>query len=256
MDNELKVFEAREVLGKEFRIYGTLDEPLFLAKDVAEWIEHSNTTEMLRTIDDDEKLNSTILSAGQRRECSFLTEDGLYEVLMQSRKPIAKAFKTEVKKILKTIRRHGEYQIPYQSKDILMDTEALMQIAMQLQIERERNAKLLADNRALHQKNLVLTVAKQVGYPTSELSTVREMVAIFHARGLSIRGREIFHFLRTFGYIFRDTYGYAPTERSVREGWIDVQTTVSHSKKRSTKVMITSKGIEYFFGIFKLGRLK
>ena len=33
----------------------------------------------------------------------FLTEDGLYEVLMQSRKPIAKQFKKEVKKTLLTI---------------------------------------------------------------------------------------------------------------------------------------------------------
>ena len=107
--NELKVIDQREVLGNKFRMYGTPEEPLFLAKDVATWIEHSNPTEMVRTIDEGEKLNSTILSAGQRREATFLTEDGLYEVLMQSRKPIAKQFKTEVKKILKTIRKTGSY---------------------------------------------------------------------------------------------------------------------------------------------------
>ena len=27
------------VLGKKFRIYGTFENPLFLAKEVAEWIE-------------------------------------------------------------------------------------------------------------------------------------------------------------------------------------------------------------------------
>lgn len=37
----------------------------------------------------DEKLNGIIFRAGQNREMTFLTEDGLYEVLMQSRKPIA-----------------------------------------------------------------------------------------------------------------------------------------------------------------------
>ena len=31
--NSLKVIEERQVLGKEFRIYGTVDDPLFLAKD-------------------------------------------------------------------------------------------------------------------------------------------------------------------------------------------------------------------------------
>lgn len=91
-------------------MYGTFDDPLFLAKDVAEWIEHSNPTEMVRGVDEDEKLNSVILSAGQRRATTMLTEDGLYEVLMQSRKPIAKSFKKEVKKILKEIRKTGKYE--------------------------------------------------------------------------------------------------------------------------------------------------
>lgn len=38
-----------------------------------------------------------------------LTEDGVYEVLMQSKKPIAKQFKKKVKEILKDIRKHGLY---------------------------------------------------------------------------------------------------------------------------------------------------
>lgn len=107
----LNLIEQRELLGKEFKIYGDYENPLFLAKDVAEWIEHSNPTEMIKSVDDDEKLNSTILSSGQNRTVTFLTEDGLYEVLMQSRKPIAKEFKKEVKKILKTIRKTGSYKV-------------------------------------------------------------------------------------------------------------------------------------------------
>lgn len=39
----------------------------------------------------------------------FLTEHGLYEVLMQSRKPIAKEFKRQVKRILTEIRQTGQY---------------------------------------------------------------------------------------------------------------------------------------------------
>lgn len=42
----------------------------------------------------------------------MLTENGLYEVLMLSRKPIAKQFKTRVKEILKTIRKTGSYSVP------------------------------------------------------------------------------------------------------------------------------------------------
>lgn len=105
---ELMIFKQREVFGKKFRIYGTPEEPLFLAKDIAEWVEHSDVSMMLRKIDEEEKLVQTLFVSGQNRQAWFLTEYGLYEVLMQSRKPIAKAFKKEVKAILKQIRKTGD----------------------------------------------------------------------------------------------------------------------------------------------------
>ncbi|WP_245002874.1 BRO-N domain-containing protein [Bacillus cereus] len=96
---EVKTYEIdyeQEVLGRNFKVYGTVEEPLFLAKDVAEWIEHSNLTMMLKSVDEDEKLVETMFSAGQRRDVTFVTEDGIYELLMLSRKPIAKQWKKEV----------------------------------------------------------------------------------------------------------------------------------------------------------------
>ena len=101
----LQVIEQREILGKQLTMYGDFEEPLFLAKEVAEWIEHSDVSTMIRTVDEDEKLIQTMFVSGQNRETWFLTEDGLYEVLMQSRKPIAKQFKKEVKTLLKNIRK-------------------------------------------------------------------------------------------------------------------------------------------------------
>ena len=107
MSKEIKVIDEREVLGKHFRIYGDIENPLFLAKDVAEWIEHSNPRMMLQNIDEDEKVVNNVYTPGGNQEAWFLNEDGVYEVLMQSRKPIAKQFKKEVKKILKQIRLTG-----------------------------------------------------------------------------------------------------------------------------------------------------
>lgn len=94
------------VLNTEFKMYGTVDRPLFLAVDVAEMIEYSvdKTHQMLELVDDDEKLTDTIYRGGQRREVWFLTENGLYELLMQSRKPLAKRFKLEIKKLLHQMR--------------------------------------------------------------------------------------------------------------------------------------------------------
>lgn len=107
MTNEIKVINEQEVLGRDFKIYGDFENPLFLAKDVAEWIGHSNVTDMVSRVDNDEVTKFNL--GGLQGECNFLTEDGLYEVLMQSRKPIAKQFKKKVKEILKTLRTKGGY---------------------------------------------------------------------------------------------------------------------------------------------------
>ena len=105
-EKELENVESLTVLNTNFNMYGTIENPLFLAVDVAEMIEYSvdKTHQMLELVDDDEKLTDTIYRAGQKREVWFLTENGLYELLMQSRKPLAKQFKFEIKKILRQIR--------------------------------------------------------------------------------------------------------------------------------------------------------
>lgn len=101
---KLQVIDKREILEQEVTTYGDLENPLFLAKDVANWIEHTDLSRMVNLVDEEEKLKRTLYVSGQNREMWFLTEDGLYEVLMQSRKPIAKQFKKKVKTLLKDLR--------------------------------------------------------------------------------------------------------------------------------------------------------
>lgn len=103
--NNLEVLTEQEVLGKRFCVYGTADKPLFLTKDVAEWIEHINLSKMADLVDEGEKLKCIMYVSGQNREVWFLTEAGLYKVLMQSRKPIAKQFKKKAKEILHAIHK-------------------------------------------------------------------------------------------------------------------------------------------------------
>ena len=61
MANEkLQVLKQTELLGQQLTVYGTMEQPLFLAKDVAEWIEHTDTSTMMRCVDSDEKLVQTL----------------------------------------------------------------------------------------------------------------------------------------------------------------------------------------------------
>ena len=120
--NELKVIEEREVLEKEVKIYGDFENPLFVAQDVADWLEYdkSSINKMLANVDESEKLVGKIFRSGQNRDVTMLTEDGLYEVLMLSTKPNAKPFKKQVKEILKTIRKTGSYSKPMTIEDMII----------------------------------------------------------------------------------------------------------------------------------------
>lgn len=105
----LQVVATQQFGTKYFDVYGDIQNPLFVAVEVAEMIEIQNTTDLLKRVDDDEKLTYVISRAGQKREMNMLTEFGVYEVLSQSRKPLAKEFKKTVKHILKEIRLNGYY---------------------------------------------------------------------------------------------------------------------------------------------------
>lgn len=62
-------------------------------RHVANWIEHSNASKMVSDADLSETdfVKDTLSTLTNSYSALFLTEDGLYEVLMQSRKPIRQA---------------------------------------------------------------------------------------------------------------------------------------------------------------------
>lgn len=98
----VEIISKSVLMGREIDVYGTPDEPLFKAKDVAEWIGHTNASKMVADAElgeDDYKM-VTLSTLTNSYSALMLTVDGLYEVLMQSCTPIAKKFKKAVKEIL------------------------------------------------------------------------------------------------------------------------------------------------------------
>lgn len=92
---------------KMLDVYSSLDKPLFRASDVADMIDYStgNTWVMSQMCEEDEKLNLPMIVAGQRRSVSFLTETGLYNILSQSRKQIARGWRRIIHDELIALRR-------------------------------------------------------------------------------------------------------------------------------------------------------
>ena len=86
------------------------DAPWFVAKDVCDALQLTEVSHTLDRLDDDEKLTRTLFVSGQGRQMWLVNESGLYNLIFQSRKPEAKAFRKWVtSEVLPSIRKTGGY---------------------------------------------------------------------------------------------------------------------------------------------------
>lgn len=249
---QLQVIHEQRVLNKNFAVYGTFENPLFLAKDVADWIEHQNITHMMNVVDEEEKLTYTIRNSGQNREMWFLTEDGLYEVLMQSRKPIAKQFKKQVKAILKEIRQNGAYVHAGEDDDetIIM---ARGLIAAQRALERKTRENELLHLQIEEQKPKVMFADAITSSSTTIL--IRELAKLLKQNGIDMGEKRLFEYLRENGYLIKrkGTDYNMPTQRSMDLGLFEIKETPvmrSTGATISKTPKVTAKGQQYFINHF------
>lgn len=106
--NDLQIFNNEEF--GEVRTAVINDEPMFCLIDICKALEMSNPTMVAQRLDDDER---TKLDLGRQGETNFITESGLYAVILRSDKPNAKKFRKWVtSEVLPTIRKTGSYNKP------------------------------------------------------------------------------------------------------------------------------------------------
>lgn len=246
----MKIIDEREILGKQFRIYGDFENPLFLAKDVAEWIEYdtSSINKMLNNVDETEKVRKNVPTPGGNQEMWFLTEDGLYEVLMLSRKQIAKEFKKQIKEILKTIRKNGMYV----TERLLDNPDLAIRAFTKLKEEREKRKAL--ETKIEEQKPQVLFANTVKSSYTSIL--VGELAKILTQGGFKTGQNRLFDLLRKNGFLIsrQGTDYNMPTQKSMELGLFEIKESTVNNPDGSIRISktpkVTGKGQEYFINRF------
>ncbi len=170
--NEVKIINKSTFLDKEIDVWGSVERPLFRANDLMNWLGIKNVTTLIERVDKEEVLKLNLSS--RSGETWFLTEDGLYEVLMSSRKPIAKQFKKGVKKILHEIRTKGGY-IATNENDSDEDIMARAYVIAQRREERIRQLETQTEQQAetinLQKKELTVAAPKAEYYDNTLAST-------------------------------------------------------------------------------------
>lgn len=274
--NETSIIKQAEMFGKQLTVYGTPEEPLFLAKEVAEWLEHPNPSELVKLVDEEERLTSTLLRSGQGRQMWFLTEDGLYEILMLSRKPIAKQFKKGVKKILKEIRKTGGYiaanaemsdeEIMSRALDIAHRTierknaelkELESKNAEQRQIIADKDTAIAERDRKIEEDAPKVATADALCV-SKDACDIGVFAKILTQNGYDIGKNRLFDYLRKHKYLFKRSGFNFPYQKYVERKIFEVcESTVPVPGKSqhitSFKTLVTGKGQVYFINLFLKG---
>ena len=108
--SNLQIFNFHE---SEVRTLVIDEEIWFVAKDVSDILEYSQTSKMIRRLDEDEKsrIASNVLpdANSMARDFIIINESGLYSSILGSKKPVAKSFKKWVtKEVLPKLRNLHE----------------------------------------------------------------------------------------------------------------------------------------------------
>jgi prophage antirepressor-like protein len=106
--NELKVFDYE---GSAVRTVMRDGEPWFVLKDVCGVLSLVEPHRVSSRLDEDERTLMTVTdSLGREQDTTVINEPGLYNVILRSDKPEAKAFKRWVThEVLPSIRKTGRY---------------------------------------------------------------------------------------------------------------------------------------------------
>ena len=150
---EAKIIYTKDMMDYEINVYGTEEEPLFLAKDIVKWLGYASTynpTDLLRLCQDDEKLKRNVTISGQNRSQWLVTEDGLYEICMRSQTEKSKKVRKFIKGILKELRTKG-YVVTNNNIEI---ANAMTMIAQSLQPMQQALVSMQKENEEF--KNMVL----------------------------------------------------------------------------------------------------
>lgn len=246
--NEISIINKSTLLGREINVYGSAENPLFKAKDVAGWLDIQNVSDMIKNIDPEEKVLDSIYTLGGNQEAWLVTEDGLYEILMQSRKPIAKQFKKGVKEILKTIRHTGGYIATNGDEtDEQIFAKAIL-IAQEKIKNRDKVIKELQDRR---QQDAPLVTFANAIIGSQKSCLIGELAKILTQNGYKIGQNRLFEWLRTNGYLGSKGERYnIPNQQYIEKGIFELKKGIRSGNDgvivNTITTKVTPKGQQYF----------
>lgn len=240
-------FESSDV--RTFNIDG---EPWFVLMDAC-LILGLRSSDVRQRLSDDVVSNHPIKdSLGRSTSATIVNEDGLYDVILDSRKTEAKKFRKWItSEVIPSIRKHGAYMTPQTIEQAITSPDFLIQLANKIKDEQEKNKfleqKIESDKPKVH-------FAESVEISKDSI-LIADLAKLLKQKGIEIGEIRLHKWMRENGYLIKSGSEYnRPTQRSMELGLFEVKTGHRGSSDGTIKLTYTSKvtgkGQIYFINKF------
>lgn len=216
---------------RDIRVVMENGEPWWVAKDVCEILEISNSRDAVSRLDEDERGVVLTDTPGGPQEMIAVNEPGLYTLILGSRKPEAKAFKRWIThEVIPTIRRTGTYALVPKTLP-----EALRAYADEV------------ERRQLAEAQIALMAPKAEFFDA--VTDSKDAIAIGEAAkvlNMGIGRNKLFQILRGKKILMRNN---VPYQEFIDRGYFRVVeqkwTTTEGETRISIKTLVYQKGLDF-----------
>ncbi|MED0759018.1 phage antirepressor KilAC domain-containing protein [Aneurinibacillus thermoaerophilus] len=229
--------------GCNVRVVMLNGEPWFVLKDVCEILELGQVAGVKRRLSEDVISNHPLQTAGGLQQMTVINEDGLYDVVLESRKPEAKAFRKWItSEVLPTIRKTGSYfieQSPMVQEYLSWDEEQRA-IAYFKEKREHRIAK----------EQLAIAAPKAEMFDVIASSKNSQPIGSV-AKSFNWGRNKMFKFLRNQKVLMKSN---EPYQAYIERGYFvvrQVPVAVGDGTINRTQTLVTAKGIDFIGRLLK-----
>ena len=251
--NELQIFNSEEF--GEVRTVVLNSEPMFCLVDVCKALDIKNATDVAKRLDDDER---TRLNLGRQGETNFVTESGLYAVILRSDKPNAKKFRKWITgEVLPSIRKNGGY---IAGQETLSDEELLSKALMVAQRKIDEKNHIIAMQDSRIQGMIPKEIFADAVSASHTSILVGDLAKLICQNGVQIGQKRLFEWLRENNFLIKSGASRnMPKQRYVEQGLFEVKESNIQNPDGSVRITkttkVTGKGQVYFVNKFLKGEI-
>lgn len=224
MNNQIKIFD-NPTFGAVRIVTTEKNEPLFCLTDVCQALD-------LRQGDVRQRLEDGVVSTqpiydslGRQQNANFVNEDGLYDVILDSRKPEAKQFRKWVtSEVLPQIRKTGGYikTEDDDTPDVIM-AKALILAQKTIESQTQQNQILKHTNEILEEEKKILLPKAE--YTDQVLNSIDTHTFSEVAKDLGLTSAiALYNKCRTQNIIFKQGDKYLPYSKYSTQGYFATRT--------------------------------